>query len=613
MAARNNQTLTHHLRRIVLRVDGGGMTDGQLLETFISRRDAAAFEALVRRHGPMVLGVCRRILRDPHDSDDAFQATFLVLARKAASVSPRERVGNFLYGVAHTTALRARSANAKRRSRERQMLNLPEREAAPNDRQDELHERLDHELARLPDKYRLPIVLCDLEGRTRREVARQLKIPEGTLSSRLTTARKMLAKRLTWHGLAVSGGGLAAALSPSATSACVPLSLVSSTVKAATFAAAGQAATGIISGQVAALTQGVLKAMFLTKLKTIVGVMLVVASMCGAAGLIYQTQAAEPRNAINATEKADQEKPSAAKKIKRREKPKPDKEPKPADDRVAIRGVWRVISVQHGKEEDPHEEATRWKESRCIFDKYCMEIRSQGAMVGLTYKLDPSRSPKLLELKLLGRTIPAIYALEGDVLQIRMGLHETTFPKALSTKDAGNKTMLLILKRETPKRKASKTTEKANKEDRPEPKKMEETASSKSTESMGYIKITIGPQPYRALFIKMLGVIAEDFEHINYANQYDGRIEAYKIVPATSRTAVQHAFVRFETHDDGYLITVRINKVRMSGTESEQIVGRNTELEQRILKKLKAQQVRKDSLPPATPPARPKTLEKKDY
>ncbi|MGH7222809.1 MAG: RNA polymerase sigma factor, partial [Gemmataceae bacterium] len=293
MTAHKTETLTHHLRRIILRVDGAGMTDGQLLEAFINHRDAAAFEALVRRHGSMVLGVCRRILRDPHDADDAFQATFLVLVRKADSVSPREMVGNWLYGVAQTTAVRARAAKAKRRSRERQMVNLPERETVPNDRQDDLHELLDEELARLPDKYRVPIVLCDLEGRTRREVARQLKIPEGTLSSRLTTARQMLAKRLIRHGLAVSGGGLAAALSPSAASACVPVSLVSSTVKAATFAAAGQAATGIISVQVAALTQGVLKAMFLTKLKTIVGGMLVVASLCGAAGLIYPTRAAE--------------------------------------------------------------------------------------------------------------------------------------------------------------------------------------------------------------------------------------------------------------------------------------------------------------------------------
>lgn len=585
----------------MLRVDGAGMTDGQLLEAFINHRDAAAFEALVRRHGPMVLGVCRRILRDPHDAEDAFQATFLVLARKAASVSPREMVGNWLYGVARTTAVRARADNAKRRKRERQMANLPEPETVPNNRQDDLHEVLDEELARLPDKYRVPIVLCDLEGRSRKEVARQLQIPEGTLSSRLTTARRMLAKRLARHGLAVSGGGLAAVLSSSAASASVPVALVSSTVKAATFAAAGQAATGIIAVPVAALTQGVLKAMFLTKLKTIMGVMLVVASLCGAAGWIYQTQAANQIRARSVSEGisaladasgSDQDLVSAG--------PKPDKQQKSKDDRVAIRGVWRVISVQHGKQEDPDEEAAMWMGSRwVIHHTESIDIRwKEGGGVGFAYKLDPSTSPKILDLTILGRTIPAIYALEGDVLQIRMGLHERTRPKALSTKDAGN-TMLLILKREPPKTRAAKTTEKANKEDRPKPKKTEETASSKSEESLGYIKIKRGPQEYKTLFIKMLAVIAGYFEQINYANQYEGRIEACKIAPLTNPPSVpQHAFVRFEVRDDGYVITVRINKVRMAGTESEQVVGRNIELERRILKKMNAQPVQKDSLPP---------------
>src|SRR6516225_9748530 len=110
-----------HFRKAALRRDGAGLTDGQLLERFLANQDEAAFEALVRRHGPMVLGVCRRVLRDSHDAEDAFQATFLVLARKAASVSPRERVGNWLYGVAHTTAVRARATNARRRLRERQV------------------------------------------------------------------------------------------------------------------------------------------------------------------------------------------------------------------------------------------------------------------------------------------------------------------------------------------------------------------------------------------------------------------------------------------------------------------------------------------------------------
>ena len=228
-------------------------------------RDAAAFKALMRQHGPMVLGVCRRILGNPPDAEDCFQATFLVLARKAASVSPREQVGNWLYGVARTTAVRAKAANAKRRRRERQVRDMPEPEAARQDLWNAVQPLLDEELARVPDKYRLPVVLCDLEGRPRREVARQLKIPEGTLSSRLTTARRMLAKRLARRGLTVTIGSLTAILAHNAAPACVPVSLVSSTVKAIVLIGAGTAAD-VISVKVAALAEGVVKAMFVNKI-----------------------------------------------------------------------------------------------------------------------------------------------------------------------------------------------------------------------------------------------------------------------------------------------------------------------------------------------------------
>jgi hypothetical protein len=153
---------------------------------------------------------------------------------------------------------------------------MPEPEAVPPDPWDELQPILDEELARLPDRYRLPIVLCDLEGRTRREVAGQLGIPEGTLSSRLTTARRMLAKRLTRRGLALSGGFLAGVLSQNAVSACVPTSVLDCTVEAANAFAAGQTAmSGVVSPDVAALTEGVLKAMLLNKLKTVTAMLLV--------------------------------------------------------------------------------------------------------------------------------------------------------------------------------------------------------------------------------------------------------------------------------------------------------------------------------------------------
>jgi RNA polymerase sigma factor (sigma-70 family) len=216
----------------------------------------------------MVLGVCRRLLQHAQDAEDAFQATFLVLVRKAASLGQRELLGNWLYGVAYRTALDARAAAMRRRKHEKQVSSMPESEV--HDNADEWHDLrpfLDQELNRLPDKYRIPLVLCDLEGRTRRDVAEQLNIPVGTLSGRLTTAREMLAKRLTRHGLALSGGALLATLFQNAASAAAPSPLVTSTVQAATAIAAGQAAAGVVSVPVAALTEGVVKAMLIKKLK----------------------------------------------------------------------------------------------------------------------------------------------------------------------------------------------------------------------------------------------------------------------------------------------------------------------------------------------------------
>src|SRR5262249_49287801 len=134
MATSQTSEVIQHLRRTVLLLEGAGLTDGQLLEDYISHRDEAAVAALVRRHGPMVWGVCRRVLRDHHDAEDAFQATFLVLVRKAASIVPREMVPNWLYGVAHQTALKARATAARRRGRERQVVQMPEPATAEQDR-----------------------------------------------------------------------------------------------------------------------------------------------------------------------------------------------------------------------------------------------------------------------------------------------------------------------------------------------------------------------------------------------------------------------------------------------------------------------------------------------
>ncbi len=255
-----------HIRGLVRAGEDAHLSDGTLLEQFLTRRDEAAFETLLRRHGPMVLNVCRRLLPDPHDAEDAFQATFLVFVRRAASITRRELLGNWLYGVAYRTARAARTAAGRRRAKEAQAV--PRQETPDEDAWQEVVPLLDQELSRLPDKYRIPVILCDLEGKTRREAARLLGLPEGTLSSRLARARALLARRLRGRGVTVTGGILIAALSRSAVTAALPPQLMSLTIKAGAGVLAGQVmAAGVISAQVAALSEGVLKTMFLTKLK----------------------------------------------------------------------------------------------------------------------------------------------------------------------------------------------------------------------------------------------------------------------------------------------------------------------------------------------------------
>jgi RNA polymerase sigma factor (sigma-70 family) len=275
MATRQMNTVIQQIRRAAFARDRSDMTDGQLLEAFIARKDDETFAALLRRHGPMVMGVCYRVLRNHHDAEDSFQATFLVLARKASSVTPTEQVVNWLHGVAYRTALKARAMRTKTQMRERQVGQMPEPQGVQKDNWTDLQPLLDEELNRLPEIYRLPLLLCDVEGKSIKEATQQLGLPQGTLAGRLVRARKMLAKRLTQRGVVLSGGAVAVVLSEKAASACVSVSLAASTTKAAVAFAAGQtAAPSLVSAKVVALVQGVMKSMMLTKLKTVTMVLL---------------------------------------------------------------------------------------------------------------------------------------------------------------------------------------------------------------------------------------------------------------------------------------------------------------------------------------------------
>jgi RNA polymerase sigma factor (sigma-70 family) len=285
MAARQLGALLRQVRQAALANLANTLTDAQLLECYLERRDDAAFEALVRRHGSMVLGVCRRVLGNSHDAEDAFQATFLVLVRKAASLRSQAGLGSWLHGVACRTALKARTAAARRQARESRMAR---KEAVLAGQPDDWQAVLDQELQRLPEKYRAAVVLCDLEGKPRKDAARQLGLTESTLGTRLARARRMLLARLTRRGVTLSLAGLSAALAQSSAAALVPATLVQATVQAQRVIALA-AAAGAVPAKVALLMEGVLKSMALTKAKKLLAIGLVALTMLGLGTGGYQS------------------------------------------------------------------------------------------------------------------------------------------------------------------------------------------------------------------------------------------------------------------------------------------------------------------------------------
>lgn len=269
MAIGSLDRLVLHLRRVTVRGEHQHLGDGELLGLFLDQSGQSAFETLVIRHGPMVLGTCTRVVGNEHDAEDAFQAVFLVLVRKGHDLRNRENIGDWLYGVAHNIALKARENALRKQRKERLVALKPDALISADNDWQELRDILDEELIRLSAKCREAIVLCDLEGKSRQETARQLGIPEGTVSSRLTTGRRQLAERLARRGLSLSGGTLATLLAQNAASASVPLPLVASTVKTAATVAAGFTTAGVVSATVAALTKGEITAMFVAKLKNL--------------------------------------------------------------------------------------------------------------------------------------------------------------------------------------------------------------------------------------------------------------------------------------------------------------------------------------------------------
>jgi RNA polymerase sigma factor (sigma-70 family) len=259
----------------------GPPKDAELLERFIDRRDEMAFASLVRRHAAMVLGVCRRVSGDVHDAEDSFQAVFCLLLLKARTIRRREALGSWLYGVAYRTALAAKTRRARARRREHSVDAMPHPSAPPPEPAVDWQPLLDAALERLPDKYRAAIVLCDLEGKSRREAAGLLHLAEGTLSSRLARGRRLLAKRLERQGLTLSSGALAALLASEAGAVTAPAFLIRTVIQAGTQFITKQAAAGAFGASVLSLAHGVNKAMLIGKLKLLASVLVVAALALG--------------------------------------------------------------------------------------------------------------------------------------------------------------------------------------------------------------------------------------------------------------------------------------------------------------------------------------------
>jgi RNA polymerase sigma factor (sigma-70 family) len=296
MAGRSFGAVFRRIERIFAGGSIAGLSEGELLDRFAIRGDEAAFEAILARHGPMVLGICRRVLRDENDAEDAFQATFLVLVRKAGSLRHRDLLGNWLFGVASRVALRARGVAARRRT----VVGPDIAEEPPAQGAEPGYDResgaiLHEELSRLPEKYRTVVLLCYLEGLTHEEAARQLGWPLGTVKGRLARARELLRKRLTRRGVVLSASAVSAAVARQA-EAAVPAALVQATIKAALAVAAGQAlAAGVVAVNVAALMKGASDAMFLNTLKLAVMVLVAGVLTTGAGVWAYQAPRSRAR------------------------------------------------------------------------------------------------------------------------------------------------------------------------------------------------------------------------------------------------------------------------------------------------------------------------------
>jgi RNA polymerase sigma factor (sigma-70 family) len=274
--------------------------DRQLLDDFSACRDEAAFAALVARHGSMVLRVCRRLLNHEQDAEDAFQATFLILARKSASIRKTEALAQWLHGVAYRTALEVKRSAARRRGHEARLWTVM-RKAAVSPTWDDVQAVLDEEIQRLRAPFRVAFVLCVLEGKSGPQAAAEMGVKEGTVRSRLGRARQLLQQRLARRGIKLSALLAALSVVEGAGRASVPAALVGTTLRFGLLVAAGNSAAGVIPTHIAALAAGVTRAMFVTKTKIAVAALLAIGLFAAGASIVGHQALAAPESRTSAT------------------------------------------------------------------------------------------------------------------------------------------------------------------------------------------------------------------------------------------------------------------------------------------------------------------------
>jgi len=263
------------------------LDDGALLARFFRNKEDAAFSTLVERHGPLVFGVCRRVLNDANDAEDAFQATFLVLVRKGATLRDPGRLPSWLFGVAYRTARKLKSKAVQRTKSERQAGEMPTKSDVSEMTYDELRSVLDEEISQLPEKYALPLVLCYLQGKTNAQAAAQLGWPEGSISRRLSRARELLRSRLAKRGMALSVALIAAVFARPA-AAVVSRELLVATTRAATLAAEGAELEEIVSPTTARVVADVLSGMSAARRFAVPTVIIVASAMILIATAVWQ-------------------------------------------------------------------------------------------------------------------------------------------------------------------------------------------------------------------------------------------------------------------------------------------------------------------------------------